>query len=201
MFELSAILAGILLGLSLGVPPGPVNAAIAAESVKKSYAGGIMIGLGAMTADFLYLILTVIGVSVLLTGATARTLISVVGGLILLYLAVSTLKDFRNPPREDEGNVLGHPYVKGLSLAITNPMGIVWWATAGAAFVALFNVLGVAGFMFGLFAWITSLSLAVHYAKSKFNSLYPVIMLASGLCMLAFGAILIADVVRPALGL
>lgn len=201
MFDLSGIVAGILLGLSLGVPPGPVNAAIAAESVKKSYAGGIMIGLGAMTADLLYLILTVIGVSVLLTGATARTLISIVGGLILLYLAVSTLKNFRSPPEENEGKVLGHPYVKGLSLAITNPMGIVWWATAGAAFVALFNILGVAGFMFGLFAWITSLSLAVHYAKSKFKAMYPAIMLASGLCMLAFGAILIAEVVRPVLGL
>lgn len=201
MLDLSAIIAGILLGLSLGVPPGPVNAAIAAESVKKSYASGMLIGIGAMTADLCYLILTVIGVSVLLTGATARTIISVVGGLILLYLAVATLRNYRSPPQEDEGKVLGHPYVKGLLMAITNPMGIVWWATAGAAFVALFNILGVAGFMLGLFAWITSLSLAVHFAKTKFNAVYPAIMLASGLCMLAFGAMLLYEVIAPALGL
>jgi threonine/homoserine/homoserine lactone efflux protein len=201
MLDLSAIVAGILLGLSLGVPPGPVNAAIAAESVKKSYASGILVGLGAMTSDFCYLLLTVIGVSVLLTGATARTIISVVGGLILLYFAVTTLKNYRSPPQEDEGKMMGNPYVKGLVMAITNPMGIVWRATAGAAFVELFNIFGVAGFMLGLFAWIASLSLAVHFAKSRFTAVYPIIMLASGLCMLAFGAMLLYDVIAPALGL
>lgn len=200
MLDLSAIVAGVVLGLSLGVPPGPVNAAIAAESVKKSWASGILIGLGAMTSDFFYLVLTVVGVSVLLTGPTARTVISVTGGLILLYFAVTTLKNYRSPPKEAEGSVLGNPYLKGLAMALTNPMGILWWATAGAAFVALFNILGIVGFLIGLFAWVSSLSLAVHYAKSRVSQLYPAIMIASGLCMLAFGALLLYDVVRPALG-
>ena len=40
-----SLVAGILIGLSLAVPPGPVNAVIAAESVKKSYVNGIKVGL------------------------------------------------------------------------------------------------------------------------------------------------------------
>ncbi len=75
--------------------PGPVNAAIAAAAARRSYVDGIKIGLGAMTADFTFLVLTVIGVAVLLTGTLARNAISVVGGLILLYFAYVTLKSYK----------------------------------------------------------------------------------------------------------
>ena len=201
MFDLSGILAGVILGLSLGVPPGPVNAAIAAESVKRSYWGGILIGLGAMTSDLFYLVLTVIGFSVLLTGPTARTIISVAGGFILLYLGVMTLKSYRSPPEENEGKRPGNPYLKGLAMAMTNPMGILWWATAGPAFVALFNVFGIIGFLVGLFSWISTFALAVHFAKTRVRQLYAVIMISSGLCMVAFSGILLYDVIRPALGI
>ncbi len=68
MSDLYSLVAGIALGLSLGVPPGPVNAAIAAAAARRSYVDGIKIGLGAMTADATYLVLTLIGVAVLLTG-------------------------------------------------------------------------------------------------------------------------------------
>jgi threonine/homoserine/homoserine lactone efflux protein len=91
VFDIASVIAGVILGLSLGIPPGPVNAAIAAESAKRSYVGGIKIGLGAMTADFTYLVLTVIGVAVLLTGSLARDAISLIGGLILLYFAYAVL--------------------------------------------------------------------------------------------------------------
>jgi threonine/homoserine/homoserine lactone efflux protein len=200
MSDLSSIIAGILLGLSLGVPPGPVNAAIAAASARRSYLDGIKIGLGAMTCDFTYLILTVIGVAVLLTGSLARSAISVVGGLILLYFAWSTLKSYKASPETSGNEKAGSPYLTGLALAATNPMGIVWWVTAGAAFVAMFNVLGVAGFMLGLFAWVGSFAIFVHYAGKKFNFVYPIIIIGSGLMMMAFGLMLLYDVVRPALG-
>jgi threonine/homoserine/homoserine lactone efflux protein len=198
--DLSSIIAGIALGLSLGVPPGPVNAAIAAAAARRSYVDGIKIGLGAMTCDFTYLMLTVIGVAVLLTGSLARSAISVVGGLILLYFAYTTLKSYRKSPEGSYNEKPGSPYFMGLFMAMTNPMGIVWWVTAGAAFVAMFNVLGVAGFMLGLFAWVSSFSIFVHFAGKKFSFVYPVIIVGSGLMMLFFGLMLLYEVVRPVLG-
>jgi threonine/homoserine/homoserine lactone efflux protein len=200
MSDLSSIVAGIALGLSLGVPPGPVNAAIAAAAARRSYVDGIKIGLGAMTSDFTYLILTVIGVAVLLTGTLARNLISVIGGLILLYYAYATLRSYRATAEASGEEKAGSPYFTGLFMAMTNPMGIVWWVTAGAAFVAMFDVLGVIGFMLGLFAWISSFSLFVHFAGKKFDFVYPVIIIGSGLMMLFFGLVLLYDVIRPAMG-
>jgi threonine/homoserine/homoserine lactone efflux protein len=198
--DLSSIVAGIALGLSLGVPPGPVNAAIAAASARRSYLDGIKIGIGAMTADFTYLVLTVIGVAVLLTGSTARDVISVVGGIILLYFAFATLKSYRRSPDRSGNDKAGNPYLTGLIMGLTNPMGILWWVTAGAAFVAMFNVLGVAGFMLGLIAWISSFSVFVHYAGKKVDLVYPIVIIGSGLMMLFFGLLLLYGVIRPVLG-
>jgi threonine/homoserine/homoserine lactone efflux protein len=192
VFDLYSILAGIALGLSLGVPPGPVNAAIAAESARRSWVNGVFIGLGAMTADLTYLVLTVIGVAVLLTGSLARNLISVAGGLILLYFAVSTLRSLHRSP-EAEGVNPGNPYLTGLVMGLTNPLGILWWVTAGAAFVAMFNLLGVAGFMLGLFAWVSGFSAFIHYARKKVELVYPAVIVASGLMMLFFGGLLLYD--------
>lgn len=200
MSDLSSIVAGIALGLSLGVPPGPVNAAIAAASARRSYVDGIKIGLGAMTADFTYLMLTVIGVAVLLTGSLARNAISVIGGLILLYFACITLKSYKKPADAPDSVGNGNHYLMGLIMGLTNPLGILWWVTAGAAFVAMFNVLGVIGFMLGLFAWVSVFSVFVYYAGKKVSIVYPIIIIGSGLMMMAFGLMLLYDVARTALG-
>ncbi len=201
MSDLSSIVAGIVLGLSLAVPPGPVNAAIAAAAARGSYVNGIKIGLGAMTSDFTYLILTVIGVAVLLTGTLARNLISVIGGLILLYYAYSTLKSYKKSANIQDSAGTGNHYLTGLVMGLTNPMGILWWVTAGAAFVAMFNVLGVAGFMLGLFTWVSAFSVFVFYAGKKVDIVYPAIIIGSGLMMLFFGLVLLCEVIRPAIGL
>jgi threonine/homoserine/homoserine lactone efflux protein len=198
--DLYSIVAGIALGLSLGIPPGPVNAAIAAASARRSYVDGIKIGLGAMTSDFTYLILTVIGVAVLLTGSLARNAISVIGGLILLYFAYATLKSYKKSAEAPDSIGTGNHYLMGLVMGLTNPLGILWWVTAGAAFVAMFNVFGVIGFMLGLFSWVSCFSVFVHYAGKKVKIVYPAIIIGSGLMMLFFGLMLLYDVIRPALG-
>ncbi len=52
MNELYLVLAGLALGFSLTVPPGPMNALIAGRAMR-SLRAGITTGLGAMTADAL----------------------------------------------------------------------------------------------------------------------------------------------------
>jgi threonine/homoserine/homoserine lactone efflux protein len=198
--DLSSIVAGIALGLSLGVPPGPVNAAIAAAAARRSYFDGIKIGLGAMTADATYLVLTLIGVAVLLTGTAARNAISVVGGLIMIYYAYATFKSYRKAAEVPGDTGTDNHYLTGLVMGLTNPLGILWWVTAGAAFVAMFNILGVAGFMLGLLAWISGFSVFVHYAGKKVKIVYPAIIIGSGLMMLFFAVVLLYDVARAALG-
>jgi|WetSurMetagenome_2_1015567.scaffolds.fasta_scaffold76279_2 threonine/homoserine/homoserine lactone efflux protein len=191
MSDLYSLMAGIILGLTLAVPPGPVNALIAAESARRSWISGILADLGSMTADLTFLILTVVGVTVLLTGSLARNIISALGGLILLYFAIDTLKSYRGMTQESGDAGAGNPYVKGLVMGLTNPLGILWWVTAGAAFIALFNVLGVIGFMLGLLLWGCCFSVFVHYTGEKVKAVYPVVVIGSGLIMLICALLLL----------
>ncbi len=124
-----------------------------------------------------------------------------IGGLILLYYAYSTLKSYKKPANTQDSPGTGNHYLTGLVMGLTNPMGILWWVTAGAAFVAMFNVLGVAGFMLGLFTWVSTFSMFVYYAGKKVDTVYPAIIVGSGLMMLFFGLVLLYEVIRPAIGL
>src|SRR5208337_1568989 len=102
MLDVYSLVAGILIGLSLAVPPGPMNAIIAAESVRKSYVNGIKLGMGAMTADAIFLAVTLVGVTVLFTGDNVKLIVSVAGAIILAYIAITTIKSYNKPLAEGE---------------------------------------------------------------------------------------------------
>lgn len=191
MFDAYSLVAGILIGLSLAVPPGPVNAIIAAESVKKSYLNGMKVGLGAMTADATFLVITLVGVTVLFTGDAVKIIVSLAGGLILAYMAVMILKDFNKPLKGDGKENLKNPYLTGLTIGITNPSQILWWITAGAALIANFNAPGIVGFFVGIGLWVSSFSMTLHFARKKAEWLYPAVTLVSGVVLLFFSIILL----------
>jgi len=190
MFEGYSLVAGILIGLSLAVPPGPMNAIIASESVKRSYVNGIKLGMGAMTADAIFLAITLIGVTVLFTGDAVKLIVSIAGGVILAYIAVMTIKSFNRPLTESDKEAMRSPYLTGLVIGITNPSQILWWITAGAALIANFNALGIVGFFIGIIIWVTSFSVSLHYAKKKARWLYPAVTLVSGVVLLCFSLLL-----------
>lgn len=186
MSEIYSFIAGVLLGLSLAVPPGPINAAMAVEAVKRSHWSGIKIGLGAITADIIFMLIALVGVSVLFTGETVRLVVSVAGGLILGYIGIMTIKAYNQPLKDDDKGLMSRPYLVGFTMGITNPMSILWWISAGAAFIASFNEIGLVGFIVGILLWVTSFSTTLHYANSKIKGLYPVVTLVSGLCLVFF---------------
>lgn len=185
------LVAGILIGLSLAVPPGPVNVVIAAESVKESYVNGIKVGLGALTADATFLVIALIGVSVLFNNETIKTVISLAGGLILAYMALGILKGIGKPIKEGGKGDIKNYYLTGMAIGFTNPAAILWWITAGAVLIASTDIFGIAGFFIGVVLWVTSFSMALHYAKSKAQWIYPVVTLVSSVVLLFFGAVLI----------
>src|SRR5438309_11285363 len=51
----ATVLAGVGIGLSLGAPPGPVNAISASQTVARSWRAGFLVGVGATTADTIFL--------------------------------------------------------------------------------------------------------------------------------------------------
>jgi len=90
------LVAGAVFGLALAAPPGPMNAVIAEESVLRGWLAGFTAGLGAMTADFVFFLLSLGGVVAFLDDAPrVRATMILVGGLVMLYFAYGAVRDLR----------------------------------------------------------------------------------------------------------
>jgi threonine/homoserine/homoserine lactone efflux protein len=146
--------AGVVFGLALAAPPGPMNAVIAEESVVRGWLSGFTAGLGAMSADAVFCVLTLVGVvGVVERAPTLRGAMVGVGGLLMLYFAYGAALDARDSdgflgasaeraapgsdwadgstgddataPEESRG------FRKAFAQALTNPNQILFWLSAG----------------------------------------------------------------------
>ncbi len=152
---LATVASGIALGLSLAAPPGPVNAVIAFEGTRKPVRG-TLVGLGAMTSDFIYMLIVLYAGTMI--PEWAKRYVFLIGSGVMVFLAWLIWKS--------EGKVSGGgtyaPYIKGLSMGLTNPYQIGWWATAGLSSISLFGPTFIIGFFLGISLWIVVFPLAMN---------------------------------------
>jgi len=87
---------GAVFGLALAAPPGPMNAVIAEESVLRGWFAGFTAGLGAMSADAIFFVLSLVGVVAVLGDApTLRAAMVASGGVVMLYFAAGAVSEAR----------------------------------------------------------------------------------------------------------
>jgi threonine/homoserine/homoserine lactone efflux protein len=141
----TTFLAGVLFGLALAAPPGPMNAVIAEESVLGGWRSGVRAGLGAMTADFVFFVLALLGaVAVVERVPTLRNGMVAVGGVLMLYFAYGAARGARAHAATGASDVDSGPsdaetpdggdrrgFWKAFVLALTNPYQILFWLTVG----------------------------------------------------------------------
>ncbi len=177
-------LTGVVLGISIAAPPGPVNAA-AAYQVTKSWFAGWSTLLGATTADAIFFLLTYFGLTALIASGEIRDILFLVGGCFMFYLAYVTLKSAKSGPQE--GKKSGRPYVLGLTIGLSNPFQLAWWIAVGVGMVTTFGFSIVFGFFTGIIAWTLAFSLLLHAGVSRYREVYPYIIYVSGAILAAFG--------------
>lgn len=141
---LATVSSGVLLGLSLAAPPGPVNSVIAFEGAKRPLKG-TLVGLGAMTSDFIYMLI------VLYLGTFIPEWIK----RYLFLVGVRHVDPCLDGLEVEEGEGAHVPYLKGLAMGITNPYQMEWWITAGLSSISLFGPIFIVGFFLGISLWIT----------------------------------------------
>jgi threonine/homoserine/homoserine lactone efflux protein len=157
----TSLLAGVAFGLAMAAPPGPMNAVIAEESVRRGFPAGFRAGLGAMTGDAIFCVLAFVGVVEIVEHApTLRAVMIGVGGCLMLVFAVDAAGSVRERSETEDGSDgetsgtgtaddgpagnagrsaesvdagLGRStgFRKALALSLTNPYQIVFWLTVG----------------------------------------------------------------------
>ncbi|ARM76096.1 LysE family translocator [Acidianus manzaensis] len=172
---------GIFIGLSMAAPPGPVNAIIANEALISKLHGSA-VGLGAMTADFIFFLITYF----------LRNIIPyfvvhwfyIFGGLLMIYLAYSITKS-KPSNRSKKGN-----YLTGLLMGISNPYQITWWLTVGLFMVNEFNIAIIPSFFGGIIIWIVSFPLVINKIGNRYANY---IKIFSIIVLVGFGIYMLID--------
>jgi len=131
------ILAGVGIGLSLAAPPGPVNAVIASHTVTRSWRAGFLVGVGATTADTIFLAITILARSVVAGIEPYVPFIALLGAGVMVYFAWSTAKSWRRADAivGSTPEAQAKSYATGLSVNLTSPYPILWWLTAGLVLI------------------------------------------------------------------
>jgi threonine/homoserine/homoserine lactone efflux protein len=199
--ELTIFLKGIFIGFAMTVPVGPIGIMCIRKTLTGGRLRGLIIGLGAATADFFYGCVAAFGLTIIEdTLVSQRIWIRLAGGALLLFLGVRT---FRAKPADPKIpiNSMGilRSYFTTVFLTLTNPLTIF-------AFIAVFAALGlgnglryfsasalVAGVFIGSCLWFLVLSSAVTLFKKRLdlvglqwvNRISGVLIIFSGIIVMA----------------
>ena len=182
------ILLGMSLGISLAAPPGPITAMIVERSMT-SVRRGFMIGMGAMSADFTLMIITLGFRSVVDLSAYDRY-IFLIGGIFFIFLSIGIIRSRYSVNGVPERKNMN--YFSGLFLGLVNPMQIAWWITAG---LSVFQRFGIEPFYFlflGIVLWVAFLTYAINRSVVKYGKkLAEGIKIFSFIILVSFGIVFI----------
>ena len=193
---MDSFITGILLGLGVAIPIGPLNILIMNYSLS-SFGRGFALGMGAMSADILYFVLLSLGVLVVFDNPWIFKSIAIFGAIFLLYMAWACYKNaskmLAKITSTERGESLLACYLKGLGLNSINPFIVGFWLSLSSVVVSSANwMIAALGVLLALFAWVVGLSLATSLARRIISAkVARIFSYVSAVLMLFFTAFLI----------
>ncbi|OCT13678.1 amino acid transporter [Paenibacillus pectinilyticus] len=188
----------LFLGISLSAPIGPINAAQLDKGARFGFTQAWLIGLGAMCADLLYMLLIYFGLAHFLTTPFMKTFLWLFGCFVLIYTGIDSLKNVKMT--QGSNPLGGHSSVSsfrsGFIMALTNPLNILFWlgiyGSILAESVQNYGLTQVLWHSSGIFAGILLWDVAMAALASSFHKFgnrmtLQVISAAAGLSMIGFG--------------
>lgn len=131
MAVLEIIAKGILMGLTLSFVVGPALFALIQTSLTSGFKAGVRFAIGISISDILMVSLVTFGVSALFEEGNSRTIISIVGGIIMMVFGVFTFLQKMPQKGKSITTPTGMSYLKfigkGFLFNIANPGVWFYW--------------------------------------------------------------------------
>jgi len=171
-----------LIALSGALMPGPLLTVTVSESPRRGAITGPLMILGHGILEFGLVIALLLGLAPFLKQDGVFVFIALVGGAILIWMAVSMFRslpdlclDFDASPGKPRNLILS-----GIILSLANPYWTIWWASIGLGYIMSSAKLGIsgisaffAGHILADFIWYGFISYSVSKGKRFFsNTLY-----------------------------
>jgi len=179
MFEI--IYKGILIGLCISVPLGPIGMLTIQRTLNKGQKYGIATGLGASTSDLIYTIITLFFLSFVKDFIEAHSfIIQLVGSLVVVifgwYIYRSNPSQQPKPNESIKKHSLPGDFFTSLGLTLSNPLILFVLIALFARFEFVTKqsdffilIIGLLSILGGALLWWTALTFLVSRFKDKLN--------------------------------
>jgi len=198
---------GIVLGLLVSIPLGPVGAIAIQRTISKGYKAGLLGGLGAACADLVYALCAGFGVSVVVNWLIKlRMWIQIGGSFIFMFMAYKVF--FTNPAiqirrhRRQKHRPL-EDFLTTFLLTFSNPTPVFVFMAAFAGFFVHEEVkyveiiLSIAGVFIGCLGWWVALVSVVNMFRSKIRLRHLLwVNKITGVVVLIFAVLLLIQAFR-----
>lgn len=150
-----ALAAGIVIGLLISIPIGPINLTILAKGMRDGFKPAFWTGVGSATMEFFYCLFAMFGMGALVEHSLGNIIVQIFAFLVLFIIGFRNL--FVHPKRiyngensNENGNGkinfikkhhIHNTFLIGALLYALNPTFIIFWVTV-AGFIQSTNLIG-----------------------------------------------------------
>jgi threonine/homoserine/homoserine lactone efflux protein len=196
---LTYLVLGAGIGFVAGVSPGPVLTLVVSETLRGGWARGAAIALGPLLADGPILLLAVLLVAQLPPWLVPA--MSMVGGIFLLYLGLTSIAASRRTTRHAATRTLSlrGGLLRGLLARALSPNPYLFWLLVGGPLLVQATRDGApsaTAFLVGYYATIVGSNVALALVLGRYvgmlsDRVYRALLLISGVLLAAYGAVLV----------
>lgn len=174
------IIKGIIIGLFISVPLGPIGMLCVQRTLNRGRIYGIFTGLGATTSDLIYTIITLYSLSFVLDIIELyRFSIQLIGSLVVGGFGYYIFKSHpANQPKPNENNkqsIFGD-YITSFILTLSNPLVLFVLIALFARFEFItskttlgLSIIGITSILGGALLWWSTLAFLISSLKNKLN--------------------------------
>ena len=176
--ELQLLIKGIIVGLVVSTPIGPMGVLCVQRTLNKGKSSGFSSGMGIATADAIFALIAGLGISFIIHFLSEQQLIiKIIGGLVIAFIGLRIF--IANPVKQlkkhrREGKNLFEDFISILFMALSNPLTVFLYIAIFAGLnlhdvaagysSALLVVAGV--FVGASISWF-AISTVVNYFRAK----------------------------------
>lgn len=199
---LSALLAGIVFGLSAGFAPGPLLTLVIAQTLRHNVREGILAAIAPLLTDAPIILLAYLVLSRFTSLDAVMGTIALVGGLYVLYLSYETIT--AEPVKVESADGQPRSIVKGALVNSLNPHPYLFWATVGVPLMLKLqrsNTAAMWGFLVVFYVLLVGSKIAVAVIVGRLKTVlqrqwYRYLMRVLGLLLAVFAILLLWDASR-----
>ena len=203
---MDALLAGLALGLSAGLSPGPLLALIIRATLTRGWRGGIQAAIAPLISDLPIVLLSITILSVVPQALVIA--LSAAGALVLAWFGIHGLREARTAQVPDPRGTLAaqheRTWARAALVNLLSPSPWLFWGTVGAPIlVAAWRASPASGIAFVLGFYLlligskVALAVGLSATRHRLSPLaYRGILMASAVLMLVLAVVLAVNVVQ-----